>query len=138
MPVKILVGMQTGETRHRGGRRRVGADQHVASGKRRGPNIMNWSADWSEVEDHSGDGLVSRPADLTESSMVEKVDRAVKMADVNQKMGTSAYVFTDEEIRQVVGLEPLSDADKYRDEPTDDEQAAALGKPAAEPAPNKE
>ncbi|MDX0759796.1 DUF1073 domain-containing protein, partial [Sinorhizobium medicae] len=62
----------------------------------------------------------------TESSMSEKIDRASKMAETNQKMGTGV-VFTDEEIRAVVGYEPLSDADKFANEPTDDETRDALG-----------
>jgi hypothetical protein len=74
---------------------------------------MDWFLDWS---------------DLTEASMAEKIDRATKMADTNQKMGTTTYVFTDDEIRAAVGYEPLTDAQKYRDDVTDDEQDAALGK----------
>ena len=69
-------------------------------------------------------------ADLTESSMSEKIERANKMADTNQKMGTSIYVFTDDEIREVVGLEPLSETDKYRDDATDDEVTGSVADPA--------
>jgi hypothetical protein len=68
-------------------------------------------------------------ADLTEASMGEKIDRAVKMADVNQKTGTSEWVFTPEDIRGAVGYEPLDESDKYRDEATDEETDASLGKP---------
>jgi hypothetical protein len=73
-------------------------------------------------------------ADLTEASMSEKVDRADKMAGVNQKMGGSVYVFTDDEIRAAVGYEPLSDAEKFRDDATDEEIDAAVTPPKQEDA----
>lgn len=135
IPVKILVGMQTGERASK-----EDADEWAQTNMSRRanqtiPNVMSlvkrlervgilpekdWFLDW---------------ADLTEASMTEKIERAVKMADVNQKMGNATFVFTDDEIREVVGKEPLSEADKYRDEMNDDEQSAALGgktKPADE------
>lgn len=57
--------------------------------------------------------------------MAEKVERTVKMADVNSKLQNSGeWVFTPEEIRAAAGYEPLSDADKYRDEPVDEDQNA--------------
>jgi hypothetical protein len=128
MPVKILVGMQTGERASK-----EDADEWAQTNMSRRANVvvpsimmlvrrleqvkiipeMDWFLDWS---------------DLTEASMAEKIDRATKMADTNQKMGTTTYVFTDEEIRAAVGYEPLTDAQKYRDDVTDDEQDAALGK----------
>jgi hypothetical protein len=62
-------------------------------------------------------------ADLTEASIGEKIDRASKMADTNQKMKDSGeFIFTPEEIRAAVDYEPLSEADKYRDD-EDDEDA---------------
>lgn len=128
MPVKILVGMQTGERAST-----EDADEWNQTNMARRvnithPNIMemvNRFVKWGILP--KKDWFIDQ-ADLTESSMSEKVDRANKMADTNQKMGTSTYVFTDEEIRAVVGLEPLTDAEKYRDE-TDDETQAALGNP---------
>ncbi|GGA64882.1 anti-CBASS protein Acb1 family protein [Pelagibacterium lentulum] len=70
------------------------------------PTGKDWYLDW---------------ADLTEASMGEKIERADKMADVNQKMKDSGeVVFTSEEIRFAVGYEPLSEADKFRDDPNDD------------------
>lgn len=127
MPVKILVGMQTGERASK-----EDADEWALTNMSRRtnyviPNIRalvqrlvrvgilperDWFVDWT---------------DLTESSMSEKIDRASKMAETNQKMGTGVIVFTDEEIRAVVGYEPLSDADKFANEPTDDEARDALG-----------
>jgi hypothetical protein len=127
MPVKILVGMQTGERASK-----EDADEWALTNMSRRnnyviPNIRtlvqrlervgilperDWFVDWT---------------DLTESSMSEKIERANKMAETNQKMGGDVYVFTDDEIRQVVGYEPLKDSEKYRNEPTDEETAGALG-----------
>jgi hypothetical protein len=129
IPVKVLVGMQTGERASQ-----EDADEWAQTNMSRRanqtiPNIRllidrlervgildekDWYIDW---------------ADLTEASMSEKVDRADKMAGVNQKMGGSVYVFTDDEIRAAVGYEPLSDADKFRDDVTDDEIDAAVTPP---------
>jgi hypothetical protein len=129
IPVKVLVGMQTGERASQ-----EDADEWAQTNMSRRanqtiPNIRllidrlervgildekDWFIDW---------------ADLTEASMSEKVDRADKMAGVNQKMGGSVYVFTDDEIRAAVGYEPLSDADKFRDDVTDDEIDASVTPP---------
>jgi hypothetical protein len=127
MPVKILVGMQTGERASQ-----EDADEWAQTNMARRasqtiPNVMtlvkrlervgilaenDWHLDWP---------------DLTEASMSEKIDRASKMADVNQKMGTNVYVFTDEEIRSAVGYEPLSDKDKFRDDLSEEETDAVTG-----------
>jgi hypothetical protein len=39
------------------------------------------------------------------------------------------FVFTPEEIRAAVDYEPLSEAEKYRDEDTDEDESAALPEP---------
>ncbi|MDX0566221.1 anti-CBASS protein Acb1 family protein [Sinorhizobium medicae] len=126
MPVKILVGMQTGERASQEDASEWAQTNMSRRANQTVPNIMSlvnrlerfgilpekdWSLYWT---------------DLTESSMSEKIDRASKMAETNQKMGTGV-VFTDEEIRAVVGYEPLSDADKFANEPTDGETRDALG-----------
>lgn len=47
-------------------------------------------------------------ADLTESSMPEKIERAEKMSKVNRNMPTTEEpVFSPDEIREVVGLKPI-------------------------------
>lgn len=131
MPMKILVGSQTGE---RASTEDAEEWAKVVMARRVNetiPNIMllvnrlervgilperDWHLDWS---------------DLTESSMGEKVDRAATMADVNTKMATSGeWVFTPEEIRAVVDLEPLTEADRFR-EP---DAADALGEEPDEAA----
>ncbi|NSZ73329.1 DUF1073 domain-containing protein [Agrobacterium tumefaciens] len=128
-PVKILVGMQTGERASTEDANEWNQTNMARRVNITHPNIMDFvtrMVTWGILPEK--DWFIDQ-ADLTESSMTEKVDRANKMADTNQKMGTSTYVFTDDEIRAAVGYEPLSDEDKYRDEP-DDETQAALGKPA--------
>lgn len=127
MPVKILVGMQTGERASQEDASEWAQTNMSRRANQTVPNVMalvsrlervgilpekDWYLDW---------------ADLTEASMSEKIERANKMADTNQKMGGTVYVFTDDEIRAAVGYEPLTDGEKYRDEATEDETDAALG-----------
>lgn len=110
IPIKILVGSQTGERASVEDAREWAQTcqsrrQNIAI-----PNIRElinrlvrfgvladagWSVEWS---------------DLTESSMVEKIDRADKMASVNHKMAQfGRVVFEGDEIRDVVGLPALGD-----------------------------
>jgi len=116
-PVKILVGMQTGERASQ-----EDAEEWARTGMARRndsviPNVMefvrrlemfgvlperDWWLDWE---------------DLTESGMAEKIDRAHKMADTNSRMqGTGEIVFLPEEIRGALGLAPLATGALYRDE----------------------
>ncbi|KQU96792.1 hypothetical protein ASD00_18245 [Ensifer sp. Root31] len=128
MPVKILVGMQTGERASQEDASEWAQTNMSRRANQTVPNIMSlvnrlervgilpekdWHLDWT---------------DLTEASIVEKIDRANKMADVNTKLKDSGeWGFTPEEIRGAAGYEPLKDADKYRDDVEDDETAAAVG-----------
>lgn len=121
IPVKILIGNITGE---RASTEDAKEFAKTCMGRRSDKTIpsimafverlieygilpeMDWHLKWT---------------DLTESSMDEKIARSDKMADVNQKMEkTGEIVFTHEEIRETVDMEPLSDADKYLDEQDDD------------------
>ncbi|WP_169194942.1 phage portal protein [Devosia sp. MC1541] len=130
IPLKILVGSQTGE---RASTEDAKEWAQTNMSRRAGqviPNTMalvkrlaqfsilpekDWFLDWT---------------DLTESSMAEKIDRVVKMADTNQKMKDSKEaVFSHEEMRAVVDYEPLSDADKFRDDITGDDADDALNLP---------
>lgn len=136
MPVKILVGMQTGERASQEDASEWAQTNMSRRANQTVPNIMSlvkrlvrvgilpekdWYLDW---------------ADLTEASIGEKIDRANKMADVNTKLKDSGeWGFTPEEIRSAAGYEPLTDSEKFRDDVTDDEDAAALGK---KPEPKKE
>lgn len=131
IPVKILVGSQSGERASTEDANEWSQTNMSRRNSTVRPNIMtfvnrlerfgilakrDWYLDWT---------------DLTESSMAEKIDRAAKMADTNQKMNqTGEFVFTPEEIRSVVDMEPLSDAEKYRD---DDDDAEAVITPPAPP-----
>jgi len=110
IPIKILVGMQTGE---RASQEDAKEWAKTCMARRNGsivPNIMQlirrlerfgvmaekpWSVDW---------------ADLTESDMAEKIDRATKMADINVKNAQSGGIeltFTEDEIRETIGKDPL-------------------------------
>lgn len=108
MPVKILVGSQSGErasTEDANEWSQSNMSRRVNTIK---PNIMtfvnrlerfgvlperDWHLDYS---------------DLTEASMSEKIDRVVKMADTNQKMKDDGdIIFTGDEMRAVAGYEPL-------------------------------
>lgn len=117
MPTKILVGMQTGERAST-----EDATEWAQTNMSRRTNIVI-PAIMSLVTRLVDKGLLPKKdwfidwIDLTESSIAEKIDRAVKMADTNQKMkDTGELVFTPEEIRASVGYEPLSEAEKYRPE----------------------
>lgn len=132
IPIKILVGMQTGERASTEDAQEWAQTNMSRRASYVLPNIMalirrlerfgilpekDWFIDWT---------------DLTEASMAEKIDRTVKMADVNQKMKESGeFVFTPEEIRAAADYEPLSDADRYRDE---DDEKDALTPPVNKPA----
>ncbi|MDX5592569.1 anti-CBASS protein Acb1 family protein [Pseudovibrio sp. SPO723] len=128
MPVKILIGNQTGE---RASTEDAQAWAQHCMSRRTGtvkPCIMS-----GLVERFVRFGVLPERdwylswTDLTEASMSEKIDRAGKMADVNQKHSDSGeWVFTPDEIREAIGYEPLADADRYREEPPDDEEFAAL------------
>lgn len=132
-PLKILVGAQTGERASTEDSEEWARVNMARRANELIPAIMafvnrlerfgilpqkDWHLDWT---------------DLTESSMGEKIDRADKMASVNQKMG-GEIVFTGDDIRGVVGMEPLSDAEKFRDDDVDDEEAAAGLEPDDDPA----
>lgn len=130
IPMKILVGMQTGERAstedarewaqtcmaRRTGHVRPGIMEIVNRLERFGilPE-RDWYLDWT---------------DLTEISMEEKIERAERMAKVNQQMQyTRELVFTPDEIRDAVGFEALSDAERLFDAIDDDDARAAAGMP---------
>lgn len=136
IPLKVLVGSQTGERAST-----EDSDEWAQTNMSRRanfvvPNILvlarrlvefgilpdgkDWFVDW---------------ADLTEASMGEKIERASKMADVNQKTGDGEWVFTPDEIRKAVGYEPLSPAEAIRDDTSDEDENAALGLPSPDDEP---
>ncbi|HYE46231.1 MAG TPA: anti-CBASS Acb1 family protein [Caulobacter sp.] len=127
-PLKILVGSQTGERASTEDAREWAQTNMARRLDQAVPNTLaivrrlerfgilperDWFLSWT---------------DLTESSIGEKIDRAAKMATVNQTMkDTGEFIFTPEEIRAVVDFEPLSDADKFRQDPDAGDAADALG-----------
>ena len=63
--------------------------------------------------------------DPTEATAEEKRQWAKDMAEINAK-SPNEMIFTGDEIRAVVDMEALSDAERYRDEIGDEDQIAAL------------
>ncbi|PZR36481.1 anti-CBASS protein Acb1 family protein [Caulobacter segnis] len=110
MPLKILVGSQSGERAST-----EDAGEWARTNMSRRANIVvpaiktlirrlerfniipvrDWHLDW---------------ADLGDASPEQKMDRVVKMADANAKMATAngEIVFTGADMRGAVGMEPLS------------------------------
>ena len=128
MPMKILVGSQSGE---RASTEDASEWSRTCMSRRTNQVIPSIMAFVQRLERF---GILAAKdwhlawTDLTESTMGEKIDRADKMADVNQKMkDTGEFIFLPEEIREVVGLEPLSDAEKMRGEDDEDGERDALG-----------
>lgn len=135
IPVKILVGSQTGERASTEDAQEW--DKTITSRRTDEtiPNIMafvarlvrfgilaekDWHLDW---------------APLGESSMSDKVGLADKMADVNVKMkDTGEFVFTPDEMRSVTGMEPLTEKDKYREPGDTTDETDALGDDVPDPA----
>ena len=137
IPLKILVGSQTGE---RASTEDASEWAQTIMARRSSMVVPNIMALVRRLEQFGilKDGMdyFIDWNDLTEASMGEKVDRANKMADTNQKMkDTGELVFTPEEIRAAVDYEPLSDAEKFRDDMTSEDETAALGLPAPSDAP---
>lgn len=119
MPVKILLGSQTGERAstedaeewaqtcmsRRVNRCRPLIHELVMRLVRFGMlPVKDWTVGW---------------ADLTEASASEKIERAAKMAEINAKSGGAMggeVVFTDDEIREVVGFKPLTGVQRFDDD----------------------
>lgn len=110
IPLKVLVGTQTGE---RASSEDASQWNQTCNFRRKNtviPNILQvvrrlescgilkenpeWFVDWT---------------DLTESTMLEKIERAGKMAKVNKDAGD--IVFTPTEMRATVGYEPADEAE---------------------------
>lgn len=134
IPMKILLGSQTGERASTEDANEWDAYGNQRRARHARPNIMrlvrrlvevgvlqerDWYLDWS---------------DLTESSMYDKIGRAVKMADVNQKLlGSGERAFSGSEIREAVGFEPLDESDALI---PDDADGPGFGEPST-PAFNR-
>jgi hypothetical protein len=118
IPLKVLVGTQTGE---RAATEDASQWNQTCNFRRKNtviPNVLSivarleacgilkenpeWFVDWT---------------DLTESTMLEKIDRAGKMSLVNKSFGST--VFLPSEIRAAIGYEPVDKAelDKWQPNP---------------------
>ena len=108
-PLKILVGNQTGERASTEDAR----DWAQVNMSRRNnsvvPNIHEFVNRLERVGILPEREYVVGWQSLTESTMAEKIERADKMASINQKMGMDAP-FLPEEIRDVVDMQPLTEA----------------------------
>lgn len=117
IPVKVIVGMQTGER---------ASTEDIKDFNRRGmarrTHVLSF--DTEDGIDQlirirvlpaptDGDGYHVWWSDLTEASDSERLDNAAKMATINKdSAGTGQAVpFTSDEIRQAAGKESLEDAD---------------------------
>lgn len=124
IPMKVLIGSQTGERASTEDSEEWAKVNMARRINQAIPSIMGFVNRLERFGILPAKDWFLSWTDLTESSMGEKIDRAVKMADVNQKMGAE-LVFTGDDIRAAVGMEPLSDADKFPDDGEDDAAAAA-------------
>lgn len=139
IPLKVLVGTQTGE---RASTEDASQWNQTCNFRRKNtviPNILQivkrledcgvlkenpeWFVDWT---------------DLTESTMLEKIDRAGKMAKVNKDFGD--VVFMPSEIRASVGYEPVEDSEleKYRKQRQELQETNQPPEPGDEPADPEE
>lgn len=140
MPVKILVGMQTGERASTEDAEEWSLTNMSRRTAETVPNILalirrlerfgmvperDWTLAWTP---------------LTEAKPGEKIDRAVKMVTANKDSveATSERVFTNAEIRAAAGdFEPLSEAEAKVEKP-DPAQPDPSADPAADPPPTGE
>lgn len=119
IPTKILTGMQTGE---RASTEDASEWALTCMGHRSDRVVPNIMALVNRLESFGilpeRDWFLSW-TDLTESSIGEKVERAVKMADINERAsrtGSGQLVFTEDELRETVGKEPLTVKPDYLDD----------------------
>lgn len=137
IPLKVLVGTQTGE---RAATEDASQWNQTCNFRRKNtviPNILQivqrleacgilkenpeWFIDWT---------------DLTESTMLDKIERAGKMARVNKDFGD--FVFKPEEIRASVGYEPVDEAELEKLRKTRQQQPQPGNSPGPDPDPEKD
>lgn len=122
IPLKILVGNQTGERASTEDAREWSQTNMSRRNDYVVPTIRmlvnrlerfgiiperEWTVEWN---------------DLTESTMEEKINRADKMATINQKLAkTNELAFLPSEIRAAVDMDPLTDAERFLTEPVEDD-----------------
>lgn len=128
IPLKILVGSQTGE---RASTEDAEEWANTNMGRRSDQAVPNINVMLQRLELFGilpeRDWYLDWPS-LLDPSPKEMLERVERMATVNDKMRAAGeVVFTGDEMRAEFGREPLSDADKFGDEPDDIEEQDALG-----------
>lgn len=121
IPVKILIGSQTGERASTEDARewaKVNNARRVDICRPNLRTLIDRLVRFGIIQDKS---WVIGWTDLTEATMGEKIDRADKMASINQKSGEIEPVYTNEEIREVTGHKPLSETDFGNDDEGEEE-----------------
>lgn len=118
IPMKILCGSQTGE---RASTEDSAEWNETNMGRRNSFTIPNIMSIVLRLVDYGVIPKVARGwridwADLTEASADEKIERADKMAGVNQKNGGRGEVYSVDEIREVTAHEPRDDLGEELDE----------------------
>jgi hypothetical protein len=137
MPLKILVGSQTGE---RASTEDASEWSQTIMSRRNSQTVPNVMALVRRLERFSilpegKDWFLDWPS-LMDPTPTEQIERAAKMADINAKMQRlGEFVFTPDEMRQETGREPLTDAQRYRDDLEDSRDALP---PPAGPAQDEE
>ena len=123
MPVKILVGMQTGERASKEDAEEWARTCMARRSDSVVPSIMelvnrlerfgilpekDWWLDWDN---------------LTEAGMPERMERAGKMSEINERQvrADGEPVFTGDEIRDAVSMAPLGEEEATRNQPSDEE-----------------
>ncbi|CAM3778239.1 anti-CBASS protein Acb1 family protein [Litorimonas haliclonae] len=128
IPLKILIGSQSGE---RASTEDAQEWAKTCMSRRDSVVIPNLMAFIDRLERFGilpeRDWLIDW-ADLTESSITEKTDRASKMTDMNEKHShttNGALLFTDDEIRGTVDYAPLTpdQLNDFNDDPADADEA---------------
>lgn len=109
-PLRILVGSQSGERASTEDAKEW--DSTIMSRRENyvKPNIRRIVSKLVRMGVLPGADWIISWTDLTEDSMDEKIARAERMANMNKAaVGTGERYFTGDEIRAVIGLEPLGD-----------------------------
>lgn len=139
IPLKILVGSQSGERAST-----EDADEWAQTNMARRTNqaVPNIRALIQRLEEFGilpeRDWHLDWPS-LLDPSPKEMLERVERMATVNDKMRAAGEtVFTGDEMRAEFGREPLSDAERFRDEPGVDDERDALDLPTPEDEPAAE
>lgn len=117
IPLKILVGNQTGERASTEDARDWAQVNMARRDNFVRPNIVEFTNRLERVGILPERDYTVGWTDLTESSAGEKLDRATKMAEINTKATNGPLsgetIFTGAEIREAVGYEPLSEGECF-------------------------